>query len=311
MVKGGPRSNRITPELHGGVAPIRLGRSRRGMDRHLRFIEFLSCSSNGSADSQALSSFVFGDDQADSKSDEASGAMPALLTAAATAAALGGGSECTHLLGQMPPELGLACMPMFSPGWSNSEAGAAEADGLSTRARYLQRALAGTCFAQASIATLEFALNDAVSGLIGCGIATLGMQAASPQGYRFLPSYIVLAFCNGTMQVLVGAELAAAHGWLLSQGVPMSLKLATVVAFASPMLMFAGLAIAWHLHCELRTLALQALPAGLVTTGPLPTDGVQQAPVPGQAQGTAVGLPPGSFRPFSGQPHRLENQQAK
>lgn len=311
MVKRGPLTCRIRPALHGGAVPIPQ-RSRRGLERHRCFVEFLSCSSNGSTDMQALSTFVFGEeDEADSTKNE--GATSAFVTAAATAAALGGGSECAHLLGQVPPELGLACMPMVGLGFS-SEAGAAEADGLSTRARYLQRTLTGFCFAQASIATLEFALSDAVSGLIGCGIATLGLQASTPAGYRFLPSYIVLAFCNGTMQVLLGTELAAANGWMLSQAtVPFSLKLATATAIASPMMMFAGLAVAWHLHCELRTLALQALPRGLVPGQPT-SDGLPQSPAPGQASGLPIppgSLPSGNFQPFSGQPHRLEHQQAK
>jgi len=156
---------------------------------------------------------------------------------------------------------------------------------------------------------LEFALNDGISGLIGCAIATLGIQAASPTGYRFLPSYIVLAFCNGTMQVLVSSELAA-HAHLMAHSAA-GVKLASVVALASPALMFVGLAVAWHLHCELRALALQALPPSMRSglAMPPPVDGVAGAPADGAiGQGAAVAQAGGPFRPFAGQSYRIHGE---
>lgn len=210
----------------------------------------------------------------------------------------------------------MACLPILVPGWSSSSAGTPEeGSGLSLRAQALQRGLTGTCFVQASIATLQFAMSDAIGGLIGCTIAMLGLQAASPQGVRLLPSYIVLAFCNGTMQVLLGIELASAQGLLFTKVVPVSLKLA--VALGSPVVMFLGLSVAWHLHCELRALAMQALPQRFLSAqlgaaaGDAPgTGGVGQPPArEGGGAQLADAVPPllrpSGFRPFGGAPHRL------
>lgn len=209
----------------------------------------------------------------------------------------------------------MACIPFLAPGWGSEEDGrpnGSDPDGLSVRARNLQRGLAATCFAQASMATLQFALHDGISGLIGCAIATMGLQASSPTGYRFLPSYIVLAFCNGTMQVLVGGELAA-HAHMLINSAGTGIKLASVVALASPAIMFVGMTVAWHLHCELRALALQVLPAGLRSglAVPPPVDGVVAAPVDGAIGQGAASQVGGPFRAFAGQSHRLQTEVAK
>lgn len=310
MVRGGSRpSCNIRPALHGGVT------------RHSRFSEFLSCENVGvggglkNARTTSLTTFVFPSSSASSFSESLQAASPQVLAALAQAAAALGGQDAA-LAGIAAPDISMACIPFIAPGWTNDDdtrAQASDPDGLSVRARNLQRGLAATCFIQAGIATLEFALNDGISGLIGCAIATMGLQASSPSGYRFLPSYIVLAFCNGTMQVLVSSELAA-HAHILASNPHGAAKLAACVALASPSIMFVGIAVAWHLHCELRALALQALPAGMRSglAMPPPVDGVVGGPpVAGSiGQGAAVAQAGGPFRPFIGQPHRLEKTEA-
>lgn len=301
MSRGGNRPPRhIRPVLHGGVS------------RQSRFRDFLSCESIfsgrvavGTKETNSLSTFVWPSSSsrtsAISLSKEA--VSPQMLSALASAAAAFGGAPGGDA---MMGEVSMACLPFIAPGWS-SEDNARETDGLSERARNLQRGLAATCFAQATCATLNFTLNDGISGLIGCAIATLGLQASTPSGYRFLPSYIVLAFCNGTMQVLIGTEVAA-HAAALTHAAA-GVKLASVVAVASPALMFVGLAVAWHLHCELRALALQALPPSMRSglAMPPPVDGVIGAPTEGAiGQGAGVTSLGGPFRPFAGQSHRLE-----
>jgi len=305
MVRQGPtcRGPRlIRPALHGGVT------------RRSRFSNFLSC--ERVADVEGVKdvsvSFVWPSGR-QATGGPLQGASPQMLAALASTASAFGGSGA---MAGMHPDVSMACIPFLAPGWGlDGEDRAAssqeENDGLTVRARTLQRGLAGSCIAQAAMATLQFALNDGISGLIGCAIGTLGMQAASPSGYRFLPSYIVLAFTNGTMQVLVGSELAASHHLLAHTSVA-SIKLASLVSVASPMLMFLGMAVAWHLHCELRAIALQALPPSmrnqLVATPP-PIDGVSgigaNAPI---GQGGSAAELAGPFRAFSGQSRRLEGE---
>jgi len=235
-------------------------------------------------------------------------ASPQMLAALASAASSLGGMDA---IAGMPSDVSMACIPFLAPGWGNEDdrrPNANDPDGLSERARNLQRGLAATCFAQATCATLQFALNDGISGLIGCAIATMGLQASSPSGYRFLPSYIVLAFSNGAMQVLIGTEIAA-KAQALAHGATGAAKLGACVAFASPALMFLGLAMAWHLHVELRAIALQALPPSMRNNlvFPPPVDGV--APAEGViGQGANVQAAVGPFRPFAGQSHRLEGE---
>lgn len=306
MVRGGPlrhpRRKGIQPALHGGVS------------RRSRFSEFLSCDIvcvGGLKDASVLTSFVF--PSADGAKGSLQDASPQMLAALAQcAAALGGAAGGHGSLLMPPPEVAMACIPFIAPGWGNEQEGppradANDPDGLSVRARNLQRALMATSFTQAAVATLEFVLNDGISGLIGCCIATLGIQASSPSGYRFLPSYIVLAFCNGTMQVLVSSELAA-HAKLLTKAGAVGVKVASVVAIASPAILFGGMAIAWHLHCELRALALQALPSGMRSglAMPPPIDGVVGASADGAIGQGGGQQHTGPFRPFAGQSHRLE-----
>lgn len=294
--QGGPcPPRRIRPALHGGVT------------RSSRFSEFLG-SSRGFKDASTLTAFVWPSAEVFAAKGALQAASPQILASLASVAAALGGADSLALGGT---GVSAACIPFLAPGWGEEDAATERnSDGLSQRARHLQTGLAACCFAQACVATLEFALNDGISGLIGCCIATLGMQAASPTGYRFLPSYIVLAFTNGTMQVLVSSELAASHH-LLSSGIraTVGVKLAAVVALASPAMMFIGLAVAWHLHCELRAIALQALPPGMRGGGMMsgfaqpPVDGVVGAADSAIGQGNAAQV--GPFRAFQGQPHRL------
>jgi len=155
--------------------------------------------------------------------------------------------------------------------------------------------LSGTCLAQASIATMEFALQDSISGIIGCVLAGFGLQAATPASHRLLPSFIVLSFANGTMQSLLAAESFATLQRLHLAKLT-SVKLAAATALASPALIFAGLLVAWQLHSELRAHGnIGSLPRSREVEG----DGLVSA------------SSPASFEPFSGERHRLESQQSK
>mmetsp|Transcript_74090 Transcript_74090/g.176476 ORF Transcript_74090/g.176476 Transcript_74090/m.176476 type:complete len:283 (-) Transcript_74090:63-911(-) len=185
----------------------------------------------------------------------------------------------------------MACLPLL-PGMAPQQEAERYRIEFSERARTLMHILSGTCLVQASVATMEFALQDSISGMIGCCLAGFGLQAATPGGHRFLPSFIVLSFCNGTMQVLLSAEtLSALPKWHLAK--LSALKLATATSIASPALIFAGLFAAWRLHNELRR-------SSSATASSLPSTQVESSAA---GEGSA---PIAAFQPFSGEHHRLD-----
>lgn len=201
----------------------------------------------------------------------------------------------------------MACLPPFWVPLSmfgaqvegNSDEGGGDDAALATsRAQNLQRMMVCACLAQASAAVCEFAFDDPLNGLIGAGIATLGLQSATPQGFRYIPSYIVLAFCNGSMQVLMGLETTlGSHRILPLLGGSFSAKVASLLSLASPALMYVGIAIAWNLRIELRRMPQPVAP---IEGQAAPED----APVLRDGTHAASSFP--GFRPFSGEAHRLE-----
>mmetsp|Transcript_20748 Transcript_20748/g.45136 ORF Transcript_20748/g.45136 Transcript_20748/m.45136 type:complete len:322 (+) Transcript_20748:56-1021(+) len=307
----------MRPSFNGG-APW-----RRPEERRRRNAEFFSCAQaprpcrrGASGSASRAAAFVWAEGEPVRPAAEI--ALPHGLLVQ-TAAAFAGDGLAAGLSTAAVPGVAAACLPLWAlPSSPPAAARGAGGEGpppgaaaqLTSRVRHLQQALVAACAAQASAATVDLAFNDPLSGLIGFGIATLGWQASSPQGYRYLPSYIVLTFCNGTMQVLMGLELAAArHAMWQHMAAPLSVKLlAGGVSLVSPVLMFAGLAVAWHLHCDLRALTLQAGPGGL-----LPAAGTD-AVVPGAGEGaggeSSATAPLGGFLPFHGQAHRLDKDEA-
>lgn len=253
-----------------------------------------------------------------SSSSTTSPSTPSPWVAVATATAINSGAAAS-LSANLPDGVEIACFPLIGPLLPGYEPPETDS-GPASRAQALQQSLTSSCIAQAVFATLDFALNDPITGLIGCGIATLGLQASTSSGFRFLPSYIVLTFCNGTMQILLGAEYFAGvgtHQLMRTFALPLSQKLVQLISFASPTLMFLGLALAWNLHCELRSLALQGIqsipaPAGGITA--VPNEGNAMGAPPGAggaqaaalAQGAGAGQAAGRFRPFTGEARRLQ-----
>jgi len=234
-----------------------------------------------------------------------------LPTAVATALSCCASTGTAGLLAS--PGVQVACLPLWTlpSGAASGETTGPlmdEAEARSTTGvRRLQGALVVASVTQAIVASVEFAVSDPISGLISCGIATLGMQAASPRGHRFLPSYIVLTFCNGSMQLLLSLELVAARHALWHLGTILSANAAGLVAIASPLLMFAGLAVAWHLHCELQ--ALMA-PLGQASAARGPAAPLRPQVEADVARGSGEEAP-SSWRPFTGQSHTLWSSEEK
>lgn len=106
----------------------------------------------------------------------------------------------------------LACLPLIGPpAWFRSEpisVASGDQDGTtngvqrSERMQYLEHALSIACTAQASIGVFQLLATDVMSGVIGLSVAAMGSRAASsPLGHKDLPSYVVVAFANGAMQL--------------------------------------------------------------------------------------------------------------
>merc|ERR1719493_473756 len=106
-----------------------------------------------------------------------------------------------------------------------------------------------------------------------------------------LPSYVVLTFCNGTMQALLGLETVVGEGVSLSGS--LGAKFAGALNVASPTLMYLGMYLAWQLYAELRNLPPTQSEDFTSARG---TDNATNPQVPGGSQ---------VFRPFSGRAHRL------
>lgn len=177
----------------------------------------------------------------------------------------------------------MACIP-FLPAFSqgNFDEAISQAPGqVSQRLRLLSHLVNGAALAQLTTALLQFALNDPLSGLIGGGIAAIGCQTAHPAGFRLLPTYVVLSFCHGIMQVLLNLQL-------LASGVPLKAMTAVQAGFmgkvavgtllASPVVMFLGMGTGYWLHKESQQLLRNIDPPPAV---PLePPAAVPAPPVP-------------------------------
>lgn len=160
----------------------------------------------------------------------------------------------------------MACIP-FLPSWSQgsfSQDALSQPGPVSQRLRLLSHLVNGAALAQLTTAMLQFALNDPLSGLIGGGIAAIGWQTAHPAGFRLLPTYVVLSFCHGIMQVLLNLQL-------LASGVPLKAMTAVQAGFmgkvavgtllASPLVMFLGMGTGYWLHKESQELLRSLEPA--------------------------------------------------
>merc|ERR1719188_740603 len=82
-----------------------------------------------------------------------------------------------------------------------------------------------------------------MSGLIDSLVACVGIMGSTPEGAKYLSSYIVMGSCNGTMRVLVSLDMLSHFGLDIvfgaggSRGIMAPVvagKLAPLVSIASP-----------------------------------------------------------------------------
>jgi len=209
-----------------------------------------------------------------------------LLAGAAQAALLG--SVPIFLFSGGPAGVAMSCLPLWPFLADEDAASFRGGPGSST----IRRSFMIACLGQATVAAFQFSLGDAAAGVINFGISSIGLQASTPNGHRLLQSYTVLAFCTGTMQVLLGAESVVNPSTILYSAAPVAVKLTHLLALASPALSFLGLALAYQLYKEVGTFG--------VTIVISPGTGSENAPGTTDDDAHITG-----FRPFAGHAHRL------
>jgi len=222
-----------------------------------------------------------------------------------------------------PSGVRLACIPLLPLPWEvhesteGNQSQSRQRPSYTAKAQALMHTVSGICWIEGAFAVMKLLRNDTPSAMIGGALATLGLQAAAPGGQRTLPMFIVLSFCNGSMQVLLNAELAA--GLHMSWHSFFSLKFATLSA---PVLIFAGMYAAWLLHLEMRRSTLSILAEATNQLAATATPGEDTAPTARAADAeqaeranesdrvaAARALALG-FQPFAGERFRLDGQRA-
>lgn len=232
--------------------------ARRQRSEDFLFVKLADRGHTGSAGAESLSTL-----SSVSSSEVVSGFM---VTSVGTMMALQAGAGSSAVM---------ACIP-FLPSWSQgsfSQDALSQPGPVSQRLRLLSHLVNGAALAQLTTAMLQFALNDPLSGLIGGGIAAIGWQTAHPAGFRLLPTYVVLSFCHGIMQVLLNLQL-------LASGVPLKAMTAVQAGFmgkvavgtllASPLVMFLGMGTGYWLHKESQELLRSLEPAPSPPSPPSP-----------------------------------------
>lgn len=200
-------------------------------------------------------------------------------------------------------EVAMACVPLMSwalglGGEPNPEAEDEAHEELQT-IQILRCGLAGASIVQTLIAATDFTVGDPISGIMNCGISMLGMHSAIHLGSRYLPSYIVVAFCSGTVQLLLDVENMQLAKFTWATDYVLS-NVANLIHLASPVVLFLGVAIGFRLYVELRHLPFderleEAAQATLVPLMP-------------RARNEAVGTAQAGFRAFSGPCYRLASR---
>lgn len=195
----------------------------------------------------------------------------------------------------------MACIPfvlgMFELGNEPSQEAEDESGQNLQTIQSLRCALGGASVVQTFVATSDFFLGDPISGIMNCGISMLGMHSSLHMDNRCLPSYIVVAFCSGAVQLLLDLETFqikkltwGATGYALS-------NVAHLIHLASPLVLFLGVAVAFRLYVEVHSLPVaERFEAAQTAFAPL---------APQHHGHETSGQSPGGFRAFSGPCFRL------
>jgi len=225
--------------------------------------------------------------------------LDALLAGAVQAALLG--SASFFLCSGGPAGLSVACLPIL-PYWGDEDPLSLDTGlDITSRSRMLRRSFVTICLGQASVGAIQLSFGDAASGFINLGISSIGLQASTPNSHRLLQSYTVLAFCNGTMQVLLGVESLANTSTLLHSAAPLAVKASFLTALAAPSFSILGLVFAYQLYKEM---AVSGVPMAMT-----PGAGNDSSAVTADGIVAATDARNLGFRPYVGMPHRLEPRE--
>merc|ERR1712232_145317 len=109
---------------------------------------------------------------------------------------------------------------------------------------------------QGSLAMLQLMLGDLLGGFLGGVMATVGTYACMPSGTRWLPTYTVVTFINGSVGLLALLEKAVFSKFpLFALSNPLVINMVHGIVAAGPVLSFAGVYYAYQYLKELRSMA--------------------------------------------------------
>lgn len=148
-------------------------------------------------------------------------------------------------------------------------------------------------FLQGALSLSRALLGDIWGGGIGIGMASMGFYSCTPSGVRWLPTYTVVTFINGSFHLLQLMEIATyTKGSLITLAQPAIMNFVNLLVISAPVVSLTGVMCSYQFIKELRRLATAGHAADEAsTTGPA---------------GAVEHRRLGPWQPFGGAGHRIE-----
>eukprot|EP00397_Hematodinium_sp_SG-2012_P031415 GEMP01033348.1.p1 GENE.GEMP01033348.1~~GEMP01033348.1.p1 ORF type:complete len:283 (+),score=50.41 GEMP01033348.1:145-993(+) len=190
----------------------------------------------------------------------------------------------------------MSCIPVIVPFSSPSDSAISRLPYTSERSLKFQKLLISATIAQGSVSLFQFIIGDTAGGFLGLMMAGVGCYSAMPHGIKWLPTYIIMSFINGSIEILGLAERTLFGKYaLLSLANPWAVNVYHGLLLSAPMLTLAGAYVGYQLLKEIRLIA-----SGTATPMLVPELNSDTLPGPGYPQNTAL-----TFTPFAGTAHQL------
>lgn len=192
-----------------------------------------------------------------------------------------------------------SCIPIVVPFTAPSE-NVIDLWPLTERSIKIQKSLLCLTVSQGSMALFQLLLGDLLGGFLGGVMSVVGTYAATPQGTRWLPTYTVVTFINGSVGALSLLEKVTFSRFpLFALSNPFVVNIVHGILLASPIMSFAGVFYAYQYMKELRSQVSTGYPYNNINNAlnnntALPVGGTS---VGADLRGNTVGhpLPPGGI----------------
>jgi len=170
----------------------------------------------------------------------------------------------------------------------------------SERSIRCQKGLISITVTQGCIALFQFIIGDTAGGFLSFLMAGVGLYSALPTGLKWLPTFVIMSFINGSIQFLGLVERTMFGKFaLMSFANPAVVNIYHLFLMSGPILSFASVYVGYQLLKEIRQIA-----AG--ESAPLEQyDPLASTNLPG------LSMPqfPSSFAPFAGLAHKLDSEK--